>query len=709
MNKPDDAPSSQPLTEGQPSTSARPFVATLVGSPNSGKTTLFNWLTGSNFKTVNYPGATVDHSIGTTQPRYHSTARDAIAAQALTIMDTPGTYSLEPKSPDERVTQAALFSHPEFGASAVVISVVDATHLARHLLVTRQLIECGFRLVLAVTMIDLLRESGAELDSESLSRELGVPVVLIDGRLGGGVQDLVTTVAAIDAAACTAAARKPSQLSWAQAEIEQIAIECRNLASRVITSSQTRQSKLGPVTRVGRTAARTAQIDRWLLHPAVGPILFLAIMLILFTSIFWLAKPAMEAVDQAFSWLGDWVLARDPSSLGLQFLSQGVIASLSAVMVFVPQIFILFVGIILLEDSGYLARSATLIDRPLAAIGLGGRSFVPLLSGFACAVPAMMAARTINSRSERWLTLFITPLMSCSARLPVYALLLSFLFFHQPAWMAGLTLAAIYALSLIIGAIAAVIANRLICFDDPSFFMMELPVYRRPLARHVLRQALSRTRNYVTRAGPAIFTFALVIWLATTLPNARESDATKRLNSSYAALAGRWIEPVFRPMGGDWRTGVGLISAFAAREVFVSSLAVVFQVGDTQVGDTQVGSPQAGVPDANRAAAAGAGAADAEAATADVPARSKETLQKSLLEKMQSARGPDGRALFTLSSVLGLIVFFMIALQCLSTVTMAQRESGSWRFALGQLIVFNGVAYGLAIAIVQGLRACGLN
>ncbi|MES2855112.1 MAG: ferrous iron transporter B, partial [Bdellovibrionota bacterium] len=418
--------------------------------------------------------------------------------------------------------------------------------------------------------------------------------------------------------------------------------------------------------RKKNAAERTKMIDSVLLHPVFGLLVFFGLMAAIFSSIFWAAAPAMDFIDGTLSSFAERVLAFDPNNLLFQFLANGVIASVAAVAVFLPQIFILFVGIIILEDSGYLARSATLMDRPLSKLGLGGRSFVSLLSGYACSVPAMMAARTINSRKERWLTLFVVPLMSCSARLPVYALLLAFLFHDEPG-KAGLALAIIYFASLVVGAIAALIASKMVKFDDRSFFMLELPVYRAPRPKLVIRQALTRTNGYIRRAGPAIFVFALIVWLGTTFPNFREEDSTVRLNSSYAAQIGQVIEPVFEPMGGDWRTGVGLISAFAAREVFVSSLAVVFQVAD----------------------------------------ENEDTMQDTLLSKMTEAKAPNGMPLFTVATVLGLIVFFMIALQCLSTVVVAQREAGSWKFAI-MLAVFNIVAYTLAVAIVQGLRAVGI-
>lgn len=636
------------------------FIA-LVGSPNSGKTTLFNWLTGSRFKTVNYPGSTVDYSIGLTHQRYDK--------GVFQVMDTPGTYSLDPKSPDELVTVEAIYNHKNLGSARLIISVVDASQLSRHLYVTKQLIDAGFRVVLAITMSDLLVERREQINLEILSQELGVPVVLIDGRLGGGVIDLVTAVRKeLEKGKFTPAPHRISD--WNSTKMESVMRETDYLSRRVIESRKDSQkpNEIDKQIKIN-SRDRTRQLDRILLHPVFGLLIFFALMVGLFSSINWFAQPLMDGVDKALSFVADLVLKTAPENLFLQFLSGGVIASVSAVVVFTPQIFILFLGIILLEDSGYLARAATLIDRPLAKLGMGGRSFVPLLSGFACAVPAMMAARTINSKKERWMTLFVLPLMSCSARLPVYALLLAFLFRSEAAWKGGILLAGIYFGSLVLGSAAAMIAGRFIKIKDQSFFMLELPIYRRPKVSHVLHQAMTRTKGYLLRAGPAIFIFAMVIWIGTTFPRYDLEDKTERLNHSYAAQMGRAIEPVFTPMGGDWRTGVGLISAFAAREVFVSSLAVLFQVTD---GD-------------------------------------ESAIQESMLAKMAAAKAPNGLPLFTLASVLGLVVFFMIALQCLSTVTVAFRESGAWRFAIGQLVVFNLVAYVLAIAIVQGLRALGIS
>ncbi len=628
------------------------FVVALFGSPNSGKTTLFNWLTGSRYKTVNYPGATVEYSVGGSHPRYGET---------VLVMDTPGTYSMLAKSPDEKVAVEAVYRHKEFGVAKVVISVVDATQMSRHLFLTKQLQEAGFRVVVALTMMDIVRARGEQIDLESMSKELGCPVVAIDGRLGGGVVelfDVVRTVISFDGVPHVRELKH-----WTHEHTEAVMQKNAELQAKVLSKNLSVRAD-----QIRDARLKTQKIDRVLLHPVWGLLFFALVMGLLFTSIFWAAQPLMDAVDGGFSWIGAKILEHWPDSLWADFVANGVIASFGGVFVFVPQILILFLGIIAFEDSGYLARSATLMDKPFSKLGLNGRSFVPLLSGYACAVPAMMAARTITSRRERWITLFVIPLMSCSARLPVYALLLSFLFRGAAAWKAGLMLTGIYLASLLVGAIAAAIVNRFLQMSDKSWFMLELPLYRRPDLSTVLRSAYNRTLSYVKRAGPPIFTFALVIWLATTFPNFQESDKALRLQGSYAAQVGVAVEPIFKPMGLDWRVGVGLISAFAAREVFVSSLAVMFGVSDDNT----------------------------------------DSMQQGLLSKMSEAKTSDGHLLFTVSSVLGLVLFFMIALQCLSTVAMAVREAGSWKFALLQLAVFNIVAYVLTILLVQGLRALGV-
>ncbi|MGE5087108.1 MAG: ferrous iron transporter B [Bacillota bacterium] len=625
-------------------------VIALVGAPNSGKTTLYNWLTGSRFKTVNYPGATVEYSLGKLAPHL---------GEGLLAMDTPGTYSLHPKSADEVVTLKSIYENPEFGEATGIIIVLDGTQLSRHLQLALQVKETGFPMIVVITMSDLLRKEGIEIDLDYLRKTLGCPVLAFDGLLAGGLLEIVAEAQKIP---LDVFPQKPKV--WSFETLDQKMKECERIAGEALSHKTDH-----PEDRLNNIVAQTEKIDRVLLHPYLGLVMFLLIMGGLFSSIFWLATPFMDLVDKTFSALNGVVAQIAPGTLWADFLANGVVSSFGAFMVFVPQIFILFFGIGLLEGSGYLARAATLIDRPFSALGMSGRSFVPILSGFACAVPAIIATRNIASARDRWITSFVIPLMTCSARLPVYALLIAFLFHGKSAWMSGFVLAALYLGSMIIGGIAAGIVNKFLPERDTSFFMMELPIYRKPKIRVLIRQALTRTLSYVKRAGPPIFIFSILIWAGTNFPNYHIKNAHDKLEQSYAGQLGKIIEPVVAPMGVDWRVGVGLISAFAAREVFVSSLAVTFNITD-----------------------------DNEA-----------TQQQSLLAQMGTAVNRQGEKIFTVSSVIGLMIFFMIALQCMSTVAVQMRESGSVAMALGQLVAFNVLAYALVVVIVQGLRALGVS
>ncbi len=617
----------------------------LVGPPNAGKTTLFNALTGANNHAVNYPGATVEYAVGHLKRQWGPECK---------IADTPGTYSLSPKSPEEQVTFDLLTRKATFPTAVIV--VVDGLQLSRHLPLVRHVRETGLPLAVAVTMKDLVEKDGRTIDIAELSRLLGVPVIAINAVSGEGIDRLVATThslkpsSAINTPQPWSTARQSQELTWAAQITSQVYLDARDAH---------------PLRTIGE---RTARLDHVLLHRFLGPLLFVIVMTAVFTSIFWLAAPAMDFVTGYFESLATRILEAYPGSLIADFIGSGLVLSVGAVMTFVPQIVILFLGITLLEDSGYLARAATLIDRPLSRLGLNGRSFVPLLSGYACAIPAMLAARTIPNRKERWITLFILPLMSCSARLPVYALLLAYLFAGSPAWKPGLALAGIYVFSLVVGALAAALVNRLIKSEEHSFFLLELPVYRRPSLRGALKNVYLRTESYLRKAGPAIFAFSVALWVATTFPNYKADNPNDKLKGSYAAQLGQVLDPVMHPMGGDWRTGVALVSAFAAREVFVSSLGLVMQVSEQNETNREV----------------------------------------SLLESMRIATRADGSPLFTVASAVGLILFFMIALQCMSTVAVARREFGNWKYPLIQLVAFNIAAYVLAVGAVQGLRAFGI-
>lgn len=615
----------------------------VVGSPNSGKTTLFNWLTGSKFKTVNYAGSTVECHRGRTLPVY---------GEPLTVLDTPGIYSLQPHGRDEEVTLESLTSTDEVRA---VILVVDGTQLNRQLYLVRQIQELGIPMVIAVTMIDIVKDSGRRIDLMKLSELTDAPVVQVDGRLGGGVRDVVEAARTL---AEVHFHRHMSRLQWDDERIEREIATAESWTKQVAYKAPDRQ-----------TLDHLRKFDRILLHPYWGILTFLLIMGVLFSSIFWLASPLMDLVDGSFSWLATSLHDLLGDNALSDFLANGVVAGVGAVLVFVPQIFILFFGFTLLEDSGYLARAATIVDRPLNKLGLSGRAFVPILSGFACAVPAIMASRNIRSSRERWITVFIIPFMTCSARLPVYALLLTFLFHGANAWMGGIALTALYVGGFTIGAVAAAILNRILKPTADSHFLMELPIYRWPKPDFTLRIALRRTHNYLRRAGPTIFFFVLVLWVGTHFPYKPHVTPEVQLSESVVGQVGQAVEPVFRPMGLDWRAGLGMISAFVAREVFVSSLAVIYSIADTD----------------------------------------ESSMQETLLSRMREASFSDGSLIFTPASVAGLTIFFMIALQCLSTTSVTWREMGSWKYAFGQLVAMNVLAYVVAVSVVQMLRFWGVS
>jgi len=637
----DSATKSSPMT--------LPVIA-LVGPPNAGKTTLYNWITGAKYRAVNYPGSTVEYAIGESAPRMK---------HRFYLIDTPGTYSLSPKGEDEEITVKALFHQHKVGNISHIVIVVDGTQLNRHLMLVKQIQEIHLPVTVVVTMNDLLKKAGQKLNLKLLTEQLTCPVILFDGVLGEGLTELDQALA--NAKAPEQFAVRPQ--SWSPEKLDQAMHWAARLNRDAVKSvkDEVRQSA-----HQSSVANRTRLLDGFLLHPLLGPLFFFGIMSLLFTSIYWLAAPLMDLIDGSFGASAEFLKSSLPGYVLTDFIADGLIAGFGAVLVFVPQIFILFFGVGLLETSGYLARAATLIDRPLAMLGMSGRSFVPLLSGFACAVPAMMAARNLSSRRDRMITNFIIPLMTCSARLPVYGLLLGLIFIDAPAWQAGLALAALYIGALIVGGLAAAVLNRLIAADRKSVLVMELPLYRPPRLTNILVQSLKRTRDYVWRAGPTILVLSIGIWGASYFPRAPEDAAVSQLEQSYLGKAGQYLSPITEPMGADWRMGVGLLSAFAAREVFVSALAIIFSVEN---GEENV---------------------------------------EGMLSTLKAATWPDGRPLMTVASVCSLLIFFMISLQCLSTFAIAKKESGSWNFAVGQLVALNLAAYVLAVATYQTLHFFGL-
>jgi ferrous iron transport protein B len=665
----------------------------LVGPPNSGKTTLFNFLSGKNYKTVNYPGATVEYSISRLQKKFNLKAN---------ILDSPGIVSLYPNSPDEKVSIEALYSHPSFGIPDLVLVTADASQLSRHLLLVKQLIEAKFNVIVVLTMSDILYKKGYDISIAKLSKELSCKVVKVDGRNSNGTDELIKEVREELKNIENGIKQKPVRLDNSVSfdklikdyrlieEIEQRVIfenngktfpDIKNANQQLAELSN--YLKSSPKNKIDQT---TLKIDKLLLHKVWGLVFFLLIMAVTFTSIFWLAQPLMELVDSAFGYLSTEAVQILGNNWLSNFIANGVITGTGAVLVFVPQIMILFLILGFLEDTGYLARGAMLIDKPLSKIGLNGRSFVPMLSGFACAIPAIMATRTIPNKRERFLTIFIIPLLSCSARLPVYALLLAFLFPENKSWIAGLVLASIYIFSIIASTVTAGIINKfsskIIKEEDNSSFILELPTYKIPKLKVILNNTYHSSMAYVKKAGTIILFLSIIIWFLTYFPDSNpkinannltqeqieQLTSAERISNSYASDLGKFIQPIMKPLGLDWRVGVSLIPTFAAREVFVSSLALIFKV----TGD-------------------------------------KGALQSSILKEMRRATISDtGKKLFTTSTIVGLIIYFIFALQCISTMAIARKETGSWRIPIVQLILFTLMGYIFALLAVNSLKLFGV-
>ena len=594
---------------------ARPVHIALVGAPNAGKTTLFNALTGSSAPVGNYAGVTVQCREGVLR-----------ANDAVRVLDLPGTYGLDGESPDEHVVGDVLRG----GAREIdgIVVVVDATTLPRGLGLVREVLSLEEPALVVLTMIDELRARGGRLHPAALSKALGVPVVGVVGHRGVGIDEVARRLA------------RP----WDWRRLRQWAPEpdpVRRFAWVDEVCTAVDAVALRPDTRTDR-------IDRWLLHPVLGLLTFAVVMVCFFQAIFAWAVPAMDAIDGAFTALGALSHEVLPAGWITDLWADGILAGVGSVLVFLPQIVILFTVIHLLQDVGYMARAAFVVDRVMGWVGLQGRSFVPLLSCFACAVPGMMAARTIASPRDRLATILVAPFMTCSARLPVYALLIAA--FVPNTHVAGLGLQGLVMLALyLLGAgtafASAALLNVTLLRGTPSVFYMELPPYRWPTARLLVRQVWQSAAAFVRRAGTIILLASVVLWALMSFPHAAPDptrsaaeEARADLEASAAAHLGRAIEPAIAPLGFDWRIGVGLVASLAAREVIVATLAQIHAVGAADDFD--------GLRDALR----------------------------------NDVDPASGRPVFTLPVALSLLVFFVFALQCTSTIVVMARETGSWRW-----------------------------
>jgi ferrous iron transport protein B len=627
-----------------PALRALPERLALIGSPNTGKTTLFNALTGSAARVGNYPGVTVERREG----KLGGATRD------VRILDLPGTYSLAGETPDERVVTQVLEGRiPGEAIPDALVVVADATTLQRGLGLVREVLRLGFPTLLVVTMIDEAKARGGCPDLVALSRILGIRTTGVVGHRGVGVDQLRTLLQHPEtwpaAAALPPADTAEQRFAWVDAT-------CRAIGAVGLAPD-----------------SRTDRIDRVLLHPVAGVAVFALVMLLLFQSIFTWAVPAMNGIDDTFGTLARWSHAWLPASWLADLWADGILAGVGAVLIFLPQILILFTFLHVLNDVGYMARAAFVVDRLMGRVGLQGRSFVPLLSCYACAVPGILAARTISSPRERLSTILVAPFMTCSARLPVYTLLIAAFVpaaHLGPLGVQGLTMFGLYLLGACAALGSAALLNSTLLRGTLSVFYMELPPYRMPTARLLLRQVWGSARAFLKRAGTIILAASVVLWVLLNVPSAPPDpgrtpaeQAQANLRASVAARIGHAIEPAIAPLGFDWKIGVGLVASLAAREVIVSTLAQIYAVADTR--------DFTGLPDAVRA--------DVDPTT--------------------------GRAVFTLPTALSLMVFFVFALQCTSTIVVMARETGSWKWPALAFCYMLGLAWLASFATFHVSRA----
>lgn len=536
----------------------------LVGAPNCGKTVLFNGLTGANAKVANYAGVTVDKRIGS-----------LLDHDDIKIIDLPGTYSLNTTSPDEAVTRDAVLGKLDRRPDAI-IAVADATNLRMTLRMILELKHLGLPMVVSLNMSDVAQARGLKIDVDKLSEKLGVPVLLTAAISPNDVKAVREAIAKLPR-------RDEATVNVNDAELIEHSLKKLNTEALYAQVDEIIQATvLQPMT----LPKWHKKLDSLALHPLFGIPLLLLILLLVFQAVYAWAAPVMEGIEAMFGWLGEWVATTLPEGILADLIVNAVIAGVGSVLVFLPQIVILFAFILLLEDSGYLPRAAFMLDNLLAKTGLSGRSFIPLLSSFACAVPAVMSARTINDPRERLVTIAIAPMLTCSARLPVYALIIAAIIPDKTVWgifnLQGLTLFGLYASGIISAALVAFIMKILARKKGnvQQFpLLMELPTFRSPNFRHILRSLWERVSAFLKRAGTVIFALSVILWALTTFPAAPEGATGAAIDYSFAGMLGKFVQPLFAPIGFTWEMCIAMIPGMAAREVVVAALGTVYAVG----------------------------------------------------------------------------------------------------------------------------------
>lgn len=636
----------------------------LIGNPNAGKSSLFNQLTGLNQHVGNYPGVTVDKHYG------DYTGPDN---QKVEVIDLPGTYSLFARSGDEEVAVEVLSrtDHPDY--PDLVVVVVDTSNLERSLLLFTQITDLKMPLVLALNMSDLLAKEGFELNQDKLSEMLGgVKWVAINARKGEGVDQLKEKIAEEGAVAITDFVSDSLVKSFnTDVPLDQAA-QVADTNERYKKIKQVLQFCLKRKQAPKSQRVLTQKIDRWVTHPVGGYLIFLGVLFLIFQAIYKFATVPMDLIDSIFGQASGWVQDVLPPGVLTDLLAQGIIPGVGGVVIFIPQIVLLFAFLALLEEVGYMSRVVFIMDRLMRPLGLHGKSVVPLISGVACAIPAIMAARGIDQWKDRLVTIMVVPLMSCSARLPVYVLLIALVIPNETVLgfmdLQGLVLMGMYLLGTVAALLVSVIFKMLIKSKRPSFLIMELPTYKSPRWQNIGLTLYEKTKIFVLDAGRVILAISIVLWvLASYGPPGRMDRATQvataqgltenevasiQLENSWIGLFGKQIEPVIKPLGYDWQIGIALITSFAAREVFVGSMATIYSVGeDFEEGDT-------------------------------------------LLNRMKAQTHADtGEPVYSLAAGLSLMIFYAFAMQCMSTLAITRRETKSWKWPLVQMTYMTALAY----------------
>ena len=600
-----------------------PRVA-LVGNPNSGKTALFNALTGAHQKVANYAGVTVERKEG------HIRTGDG---RSMTVLDLPGTYSLRARSPDEEVTRDAVLGKLAGEVPPdVIVAVADATNLRLVLRLVLELKAVGRPMVLALNMYDIAQRQGLRIDLEKLQAELGVPVLPTTATRRRGIAELI---AAVDAAAGTLSVTADSQ--WISPDAEALRGKARE-AERIMKAC---------VRPPERPDTLTGKIDGVLLHPVAGLVILVALLFIMFQAVFTWATPLMDGIEGILGGFGAWIATVMPDGIWQSLIVDGLIAGVGGVLVFLPQILILFLFIILLEDFGYMARAAFLMDRIMGGAGLHGRAFIPLLSSFACAIPGVMAARVIDSKRDRLTTIMVAPLMTCSARIPVYVLIIGAFIPNEKVWgllsLQGLVMFGLYAAGIVSALIVSFVIRKIFWRGAVEPFMMELPAYKTQDLKSVAFNLWLRARIFLERAGRIILPLMVIVWALATFPYPPEGATQPAIDYSFAGMIGRALEPLFAPIGFNWQMVIALIPGMAAREVAVAALGTVYAVADP--------------------------------------------------ESVTSLLGATLAAQWSLATGLAFLAWYVFAPQCVATLGVVKRELNSWKWMWVMVVYMFGLAY----------------